>query len=369
MFKKKYVSSILLTFLLTVATCGINQAAEVKTKEVVTGVDVVVVDKYIRTADNFIILYDASGSMGRPYEETGLTMIQAAERALKEKNALLPDLDFNAGLYLYTPWQVFYDMQPYDKVKFASAVDSLPDTQSAGTFKNQPTPLVEGLEKLDDILAKVSGRTAIFLFSDGNYKLPASKKRPLEVVNALSAKHDVFFYVISSADLDRNVQMLRSLVAVNARSRVIPFKWLLGHPYRTIGALYTVKSMTFIEPVVETKITGIDIRNITFDFDEPNIRPEDHARLKALGEFMKANSDADVVLEGFTDSTGAEDHNLHLSRRRAFRVMQYLMDNFQISRERIVVHWYGALNPVADNGTPEGRTLNRRVEVEVVGLN
>ena len=358
---------VFLSFLMVVATFGNSYAAEVKTEEVVTGVDVVIVDKFIRTADNFIIMYDASGSMGRPYEDTGLTMIQAAEKALKEKNILLPDLEFNAGLYLYTPWQVFYEMQPYNKDKFAAAIDSLPDTESAGTFKGQPTPLVEGLEKLDPILSKVSGRTVVFLFSDGSFKLPVSKKRPLEVVKALSAKHDVFFYILSTADFDKNVQMLRSLVAVNPRSRVIPFKWLLGHPYRITGALYTVKSIAVVAQN-RNHVTGITVQNITFDVDEPNIRPEDHERLSKLGEFLKANPKADVLLEGFTDSTGAEDHNLHLSRRRAFRVAQYLMENFDIPRKRIVIQWYGMINPIADNNTPEGRAQNRRVEVQVVGM-
>ena len=86
-------------------------------------------------------------------EDNGMSMIDAAEKARKEKNALLPDLGFNAGLYLYTPWQVFYEMQPYYKGKFAAALDSLPDTETAGSFKGQPTPLVEGLEKLDPILS------------------------------------------------------------------------------------------------------------------------------------------------------------------------------------------------------------------------
>lgn len=369
MMLKKIIASLSLMMLLSGAILGSSLAAEVKTEEVVTGVDVVIVDKYIRTADNFIIMYDASGSMARPYEDTGMSMIDAAEKALKEKNALLPDLGFKAGLYLYTPWQVFYEMQPYDKEKFAAAIDSLPDTETAGSFKGQPTPLVEGLEKLDPILSKVSGRTVVFLFSDGSYKFPASKKRPLEVVKALSAKHDVFFYVLSTADLDTNVKMLRSIVGVNARSRVIPFKWLLGHPYRITGALYTVKSVAFVSPKTETQVTAVKIQNITFDVDEPNIRPDDHERLKKLGEFLKANPQADVLLEGFTDATGAEDYNLHLSRRRAFRVAQYLMDNFDIPRERIVIQWYGMINPIGDNATPEGRAQNRRVEVEVVGLN
>ena len=364
----KWHRSVLFAGLLTALTFGSGWAAEVKTEEVVTGVDVVVVDKYIRTADNFIVLYDASGSMARPYEGTGMAMIEAAKKSLKEKNALLPDLGFNAGLYLYTPWQVFYEMQPYDKEKFAAAIDRLPDTESAGTFKGQPTPLVEALENLDPILAEVSGRTAVFLFSDGSYKLPVSKKRPLDAVQALTDKYDVFFYVLSTADLDRNVQMLRGLVGVNARSRVIPFKWLLGHPYRTSGALFTVKSMAFVEAQVETKVTGIDVQNIMFDVDEPNIRPEDHERLQTLGAFLKNHPQADVLLEGFTDATGSEAYNLHLSRRRAFRVAQYLMENFDIPRERIVIQWYGMINPVGDNRTPKGRALNRRVEVQVVGL-
>jgi OOP family OmpA-OmpF porin len=368
MISRNKVWFVFLALMLFFVMAGGTQAAEVKTEEVVTGADVVIVEKYIRTADNFIILYDASGSMSRPYEDTGMSMIEAAEKALQEKNALLPDLGFNAGLYLYTPWQVFYEMQPYDKDKFAAAIESLPDTETAGSFKGQPTPLVEGLEKLDPILSKVSGRTVVFLFSDGTYKLPVTKKRPLEVVKDLSAKHDVFFYVLSTADLDRNVQILRSIVGVNARSRVVPFKWLLGHPYRTTGALFTVKSIAYVTPITETVATGITVQNITFDFDEPNIRPDDHERLKKLGEFLKDHPKADVLLEGFTDATGAEDYNLHLSRRRAFRVAQYLMDNFEIPRERIVVQWYGKINPIGDNNTPEGRAQNRRVEVEVVGL-
>ncbi len=365
--KTKPIAMLAVLIMLMAATLPVT-AAEVKTEQVETVTAVGVMEKYIRTADNFVILYDASGSMDRPYKDTGMKMIEAAERALKEKVALMPNLGWQAGLYLFTPWEPYYEMQPFDKDKFAAAVDRLPDTVSAGTFKGQPTPLVEGLEKLDPILGKVSGKTVVFLFTDGNYKLPVSKKRPLEVIKDLTAKHNVCFYVISTAGLDRDIQMLQRIAAVNMCSRVIPFTWLLGHPYRTTGALYTVKSVPFVVTETETKVTDIRVQNITFAFDEPNIRPDDHDRLNKLGQVLKENPQADVLLEGFTDSTGPDDYNLHLSRRRAFRVMQYLQDEFQIPRERIVVHWYGKLNPIADNATAEGRQQNRRVEVEVVGL-
>ncbi len=363
---KFILMTIILAILLAGALPGI--AAEVKTEQVQKVAAMGVMEKYIRIADNFVILYDASGSMDRPYKDTGMKMIEAAEKALKEKVALMPNLGWNAGLYLFTPWEAYYEMQPFDKGRFATAVDRLPDTTSAGTFKGQPTPLVEGLEKLDPILAKASGRTVVFIFTDGNYKLPVSKKRPPEVIKELTAKHDVCFNVISTAGLQKDIEILRRMADVNACSRVIPFNWILGHPHRTTGSLYTVKSVPFVVTTTETKVTDVRVHNITFAFDEPNIRKVDHDRLNTLGQVLKENPQADVLLEGFTDATGADDYNMHLSRRRAFRVMQYLMDEFQIPRERIIVHWYGKLNPIGDNATAEGRQQNRRVEVEVVGL-
>ena len=70
-------------------------------------------EKYVKTADNFIILFDASGSMGEPYKDTGLKKIEVARNILKERNQMLPDLDWNAGLYTYTPIRTYLDVQPY----------------------------------------------------------------------------------------------------------------------------------------------------------------------------------------------------------------------------------------------------------------
>jgi OOP family OmpA-OmpF porin len=120
--------------------------------EVVTETETVVVDRteidIIRTADNFIILFDSSSSMGKPYKNTGKTKLEVAKAALKARNAMLPELSFNAGLYTYTPsagsfalkaLKPYYEMKPYDKAEFAAAIDQLPD-KAGGT-----TLLQEGL--------------------------------------------------------------------------------------------------------------------------------------------------------------------------------------------------------------------------------
>ena len=95
-------------------------AAEVITEQVPVQ-RVVVVQEVVKNADNFIVLYDASGSMQDPYKETGTKKIALAEKIFSERAARLPDLDWNAGLYVYTPWKSFYEMQPFNKEIFAAA--------------------------------------------------------------------------------------------------------------------------------------------------------------------------------------------------------------------------------------------------------
>ena len=52
--------------------------------------------RYIRMADNFFIMYDPSTTMAVPYKETGLTRIEAAKKIMRESNASLPELGWQA---------------------------------------------------------------------------------------------------------------------------------------------------------------------------------------------------------------------------------------------------------------------------------
>ena len=83
------------------------------------------VKEVIKTADNFIVLFDASGSMQDTYKDTGMKKIDLANTMFKERAARVPELDWNAGLYLYTPWKSFYEVQPFDKAKYGQAIDEM----------------------------------------------------------------------------------------------------------------------------------------------------------------------------------------------------------------------------------------------------
>jgi NitT/TauT family transport system substrate-binding protein len=81
---------------------------------------------------------------------------------------------------------------------------------------------------------------------------------------------------------------------------------------------------------------------------------------------MLAFGNTYLDIEGNTDSRGQAAVNKNLSAKRAESVKTYLVKNFQIPAERFITVGKGSANPVADNGTEDGRALNRRTDIKVV---
>ena len=67
-------------------------------------------------------------------------------------------------------------------------------------------------------------------------------------------------------------------------------------------------------------------------------------------------------MTGHTDSTGALNHNMTLSEKRAYSVANYLQQQ-GVNHQRMYIMGVGPQEPVASNTTAEGRSLNRRVEL------
>lgn len=84
--------------------------------------------------------------------------------------------------------------------------------------------------------------------------------------------------------------------------------------------------------------------------------------LSRIAVFLAANPDYRVVLVGHTDSTGALEANISLSKRRAGTVRDRLVNTYGVPPERVAAEGMGYLAPVASNLTREGREKNRRVE-------
>jgi OOP family OmpA-OmpF porin len=366
--KKQFILMIILLSFVQLVV-GSNPAAAF---EIITAEDIQqnVVEKeaFIKQADNFIVLFDSSRSMAETYPASGGQKIEAAKEILRQQNAILPDLDWNAGLYTFTPWKEHYGMAPYDKQAYGQAIDSLPTTRTSSDIVQQPTPLADGIDRLNPILSKLSGRTAVFVFTDGTYQRVAPKKLwPLDAARQVAQDHDVCFYFISSAKPGKPQKLLNDMAGVNACSRVIPFDDVYKKPMYGAGFLYVVKSTEEIVTTTETRIAGAKMPDVRFAFNKFDVLPEYQPDLNRLSDFLKNNPQANVVMAGFTDSVGTEAYNLPLSKRRVESVAGYL-EGQGVGKDRMTLLWYGQTNPIADNSTPEGRAKNRRVEIAVGGM-
>jgi len=346
-----------------------STALEIITQEDIQQ-NVIAKEDFIKVVDNFIVLFDASRSMADTYPASGGQKIEAAKEILRQQNAVLPDLGWNAGLYTYTPWKSYYDMAAYDKAGYGSAIDSLPSTRNAGEWVQNPTPLADGVDRLDPLLSSLSGKTAVFIFSDGTYQRVEPKKLyPMDAIKAAAEKHpDTCFYFVSSAKPGKPQTLLNDMAGVNACSRVIPFDDLYNNPMYGAGILYLVDSSKEVVTTTETRIAGAKADNVRFEFAKADVLPQYTGELDTLGKFLQDNPKAKVALAGFTDSIGTEEYNLYLSQQRAESVANYLKQNFNIGSDRIATFWYGKTNPIADNSTPQGRAMNRRVEVAIGGM-
>ena len=75
---------------------------------------------------------------------------------------------------------------------------------------------------------------------------------------------------------------------------------------------------------------------------------------------------ARLEVQGHTDNRGGKRYNLKLSDKRAAAVMKWLVTRGSVGAGRLSSHGYGMEEPIADNGTSEGRQKNRRVQFKIL---
>ncbi len=123
---------------------------------------------------------------------------------------------------------------------------------------------------------------------------------------------------------------------------------------------------------VEVKREGDNITlvmpgNITFATDSASIAPSFYQPLNALAGSLKQYNQNQINIVGYTDSTGALQHNIDLSQRRAQSVATYLTSQ-GVNPSTVNVKGAGPNNPIASNADVNGRAQNRRVEITLAPL-
>jgi outer membrane protein OmpA-like peptidoglycan-associated protein len=105
---------------------------------------------------------------------------------------------------------------------------------------------------------------------------------------------------------------------------------------------------------------------VNFAFGDSTLAPRAARALDAVGDVLATYPRVQVAVAGHTDAVGDSTYNRRLSEARARVVCRYLTDAFDLDADRLTARGYGEAQPIADNGTPAGRALNRRVEFRVL---
>jgi outer membrane protein OmpA-like peptidoglycan-associated protein len=118
-----------------------------------------------------------------------------------------------------------------------------------------------------------------------------------------------------------------------------------------------------MQPIRKGEI--VILKNIFFDYDKYELKPESFTELDKLISFLQKNPKIKIELRGHTDNTGGLEHNQVLSENRAKAVVEYLIQH-SISGNRLTYKGYGYSVPIDTNDTKEGRANNRRTEFKVL---
>ncbi|MBK7818088.1 MAG: OmpA family protein, partial [Sphingobacteriaceae bacterium] len=109
----------------------------------------------------------------------------------------------------------------------------------------------------------------------------------------------------------------------------------------------------------------VELKNIFFDVNKWDLKPESKAELEKLAAFLAKNPTLKIELGGHTDNSGDKKFNEMLSTNRAKSVYDYVIANGKISAARLSYKGYADKRPKVPNDSPENKAKNRRTEFKV----
>lgn len=346
--RKPLLTAILLAALL--ALCAASQA---------------MADTLKPKVENFILFVDYSGSMAMSGAQVNAVKIKHAKNLIGSMNAEIPALGYKSGVATFAPYGALLAPTTYTKDAVAKAVAPI---KTDYEIYGRNTPMGMGLKDLDAMLAGLSGRTAVILFTDGDSNYGTD---PVAEAKALYAKYQgrVCFHVVSYADNARGKMVVDEIRALS-RCSVPGDPKALGDAaalkkfvrdvfYDTVAdAPAPARSMAPAKKECETITFG----NLNFAFDKYQITKEMEPALEQALVLLKESACEKFTITGHTDNIGGVPYNQKLSERRAASVAKWLSDH-GFPAAKLSPKGKGKLEPKFDNNTAEGRHLNRRVEI------
>lgn len=157
--------------------------------------------------------------------------------------------------------------------------------------------------------------------------------------------------------------------------------WVIHRPHDAIWINYSTNTAQGAIAVVQTKPfvataallpadqlksdlakTGKAVIHVNFATEQTQILPTSGQQMDAVVALLKGDPSLKLAINGYTDDTGSDDHNVTLSDGRA-KAVQAVLVAAGIKADRLQAKGYGRMNPVSNNTDEAGKAANRRVEL------
>ncbi len=348
-------------------------------------------EKYTNRVDNFILLVDASSSMGYTYN--GKVKYDVATGIATYMNKTMPEMKINGAMKTFghapevTSSNVMTTMQqsPYTKGALQAGIDKV---KIAGGL----SPVTDALAASYDDIKNYKGTTSIVVISDGEEMDSSSVKTPLDNLKALGT---VCIYTIHVGDNAQGSRFLNGITrdygcgfVVNADELASPDKMELF-----VKKVFLKEASAKVKPApvaVEGDQDGDGVKDksdacpdtpkgakvnakgcwviggLLFDTGKSDLKPAGKMQLDSIAKILKNNPDLNVEIQGHTDNVGSAESNRKLSEKRAESAMNYLVKTAGIEASRLASKGYGLTMPAASNDTAAGKAQNRRVQLNPV---
>ncbi|AMV72276.1 OmpA family protein [Desulfuromonas carbonis] len=143
-------------------------------------------------------------------------------------------------------------------------------------------------------------------------------------------------------------------------------------PISPVGSLPAITTSQTQATVISKPVRTLVYRKfvlpeLTFDFNQWVLSAEGEQAVAEIAELLRKDNRWYIIrMDGHTDSIGSYRYNERLSLKRAISYASYMVSHNGVDLTRVFVKGFGESQPIADNATPEGRALNRRVEILVL---
>jgi OOP family OmpA-OmpF porin len=340
---------------------------------------------YVPKVSAFAVIVDASSSMGGDHIRKFLYEKDVANRM----NQTIPPLDYEASVIAFgtgscvknmMAWKVTGPAQ-YKESDIAGAIDAVKCTSGW-------SPLEDAIASASEVLTPVAGHSALFIFSDfKELDRTAVVAGVQDLKSSLGPRLCV--YPVQIGDNTGGRTLADELAAIGGCGPAVNADAIAssnGMADFVRGAFLAPAPPPPAPVAVDGDADGDGVpdsrdkcpntprgvkvtsegcwvlsgKDVLFDFNSARIK--DTYVLDEAAKILLANPEITGELRGHTDSVGPEEYNMQLSKRRAEAVHEYFVKK-GVARERLRAVGYGESSPVASNDTPEGRHLNRRVEL------